>query len=117
MLFAYMLQVALTAVVVILAWMWHGGEAGRAALLGGLIAAVNVGLLVWRWRKGRWEYHSDVQRHLRQFHRSALERFFVVVILLLVGILVLQVKPEPMLVGFIAGQVAWVIAASVLKTE
>ena len=117
MYFAYILQGVIIASVVILAWLWQGAEAGGAAMYGGSAAFVNVGLLVWRWRQGRYDYHCDGERHLRQFHRSSLERFFVVGLFLAVGLYGLQLDPLPMLLGFIVGQVAWMIAAANLKTD
>jgi len=117
MLFAYALQGAMIAVAAILAWMWQGAEVGGAALCGGSAALANVGLLVWRWRRGRYDYHCEGERHLRQFHRSSLERFFVVGMVLVVGMVGLQLPPLPLLLGFIVGQVAWMIAAATLMTD
>jgi ATP synthase protein I len=117
MLFAYALQIALIAVAAMAAWLWQGAEVAAAALYGGAVALVNVGLLVWRWRQGRYDYHCDGARHLRQFHRSSLERFLVVAIVLAVGMYGLQLDPLPVLLGFIVGQVAWMIAAAALMTD
>jgi len=117
MFLAYAMQGAMIAAAAILAWLWQGGEVAGAALFGGSAALANIGLLVWRWRRGRYDYHCDGERHLRQFHRSGLERFFVVGIVLAVGMYGLKLEPLAMLLGFIVGQVAWIIAASALKTD
>jgi uncharacterized membrane protein len=117
MLLAYALQGALVVATAILAWSWQGAAVGWAASYGGLTALANIGLLVWRWRRHRYDYHCDGERHLRQFHRSSLERFFVVGILLAVGMVGLNLDPLPMLLGFIVGLVAWMIAAASLKTD
>lgn len=117
MFYSYALQGALTAATAILAWFWQGAGVGASVLYGGAAALANVGLLVWRWRQGRYDYHCDGERHLRQFHRSIMERFFVVVIVLAAGGLGLKLQPLPMLLGFIVGQVAWIIAATTLKTD
>ena len=105
------------AAVVILSWLWLGATAGVAVLYGGSAALGNIALLVWRWHRGRYDYHCDGRRHLIQFHRSSLERFFVVGMVLAAGMYGLNLEPLPMLLGFIVGQVAWMIAASALKTD
>ncbi len=117
MFFAYALQGAMIVVVAMLAWMWYGAVTGGAALYGGLAALANIGLLIWRWRRGRYDYHCEGGRHLRQFQRSSMERFFVVGIVLAVGMVGLRLDPLPMLLGFIVGQAAWIIAAATLKTD
>lgn len=117
MFFAYALQGGLVVVMAILAWLWQGAEVAVAALYGGSAALANVGLLVWRWRRGRYDYHCDGGRHLRQFHRSSLERFFLVGVVLALGMYGLKLDPLPMLLGFIVGQVAWIISAATLKTD
>lgn len=117
MLFAYGVQCALIIVMSGMAWLWQGGGVAVAVAYGGLAAAANIGLLVWRWRRGRYDYHCDGGRHLRQFHRSMLERFFVVVTILAMGIVGLSVQPLPMLMGFIVGQIAWMISAAALKMD
>jgi ATP synthase protein I len=117
MLFAYALQGALIGVAAILAWIWQGTEVAGATLYGGAAALANVGLLVWRWRQGRYDYHCDGERHLRLFHRSSLERFFVVGVVFALGMYGLKLDPLPILLGFIVGQVAWMIAAATLMTD
>ena len=117
MFFAYALQCIIVAFAALLAWHWLGGAAGAAAICGGSAALANIGLLVWRWWRGRYDYHCDGGRHLRQFHRSALERLFVVVIVLAAGMVGLKLQPLPLLLGFIVGQAAWIIAAATLKTD
>lgn len=117
MFFAYALQAVLIAVATALLWVFQGSEVGGAALWGSVVALVNIGLLVWRWQRGRFDYHCDGPRHLKQFHRSALERFFVVAMLLAMGMFLLKFAPLPVLLGFMVGQVAWLIAAATLKTD
>jgi len=117
MFFAYALQAAIVAVAAMATWLWQGAEVATAVLYGGTVALANIGLLVWRWRQGRYHYHCDGGRHLKQFHRSSLERFFVVGIVLAVGMYGLKLDPLPVLLGFIVGQVAWMIAAATLMTD
>lgn len=88
---------------------------------GGSVAMANAGLLAWRWHRGLRVFHCDGQRHLKSFHRSMMERFFVVVVMLSAGFLYgfqePGFQPPAMLIGFIVGQLAWVIAAAALKTD
>lgn len=117
MFIAYALQASLIAAGALVAWLWQGGEVAGAVLYGGSAALANVGLLVWRWRRGRYDYHCDGGRHLRQFHRSTLERFFTVALALALGMHGLKLDPLAILLGFMVGQAAWVIAAAALKTD
>lgn len=115
MFFALGLQGCVVVVSALMVLVWLDGTAGLAAFYGGSVAWVNAGLLYWRWRRGRFDYQCDVQRHLRAFHRSMMERFFVVVVLLALGLGVLHLAPLLLLLGFIVGQVAWIIATSALN--
>ena len=117
MLHAYALQGAVIAISAMLAWFWQAAGVAGAVLYGGAVALANTGLLVWRWRQGRYDYHCDGGRHMKQFYRSSLERFFVVGIVLAVGMYGLKLDPLPVLLGFIVGQVAWMIAAATLMTD
>ncbi len=89
------------------------GEA-LAMFHGGAVAWANVGLLLWRWRRGATVIHCDAARHLKSFHRSMLERFFVVVVLLASGF-VLSAHPGMLLTGFVVGQLAWLLASLTLR--
>lgn len=114
---ALVLQGSSVAVVVIVAVAWQGWPVGLALGYGGAVALANAGLLVYRWWRGVKDYHCDGERHLRSFHRSSLERFFVVMLLMAAGLGLLRLAPLPMVTGFILGQLAWVIAVAVRKTE
>lgn len=91
-------------------YIYGGMPAATAALFGAGIALSNTGLLVWRLHRGKRQLHADAQRHLRSFYFSTVERFVVVGSLLAIGIGALQLAPQPLLVAFIAGQVAWMIS-------
>lgn len=102
------------------AW-WGWGLSLPALLYGGVVAMANTGLLAWRWYRGLRDYHCDGRKHLSGFHRSFMERFFVVVIMLAagfsIGLLEPGFQPLAVLTGFVMGQLAWGIALAALKTE
>jgi len=93
------------------------GEVGiaLAVLYGGGVSIANTSLLVWRWHKGAEDFHCDAGRHLSSFYRSGMERFFVVLILLAVGFYWLGDHPLALLVGFVVGQMAWMLASLTLR--
>lgn len=107
---ALLIPSALTLAVGLAAWMLYGAPTALATGYGGLVAAANTGLLAWRWQRGRTDYHCDAQRHLKLFHRSSLERFFVVGFLFWLGMAWLQLQPFAVLVGFSASLVMWGLA-------
>ncbi len=74
-----------------------------SALWGGLAALTNTVLLAWRMLHGD-RPALDARRQLRLMYRSTLERFFVVVMLLVLGVLLLGLEPLPVLLGLLAGQ-------------
>lgn len=89
--------------------------AGGAALYGAAAALGNTALLVWRWRRGERDYHCDGPRHLKSFYRSSMERFLVVGVWLALGLGGFKLDAGPMLMGFVVGLLAWVIAAAARK--
>lgn len=109
------LQIGLIGLVVLALALWQGWEAGFAAAYGGLAAMLNSGLLYWRWAQGTRRFHSDPDRHLRSFYRSSMERFLMVGLWLAAGLAVLGLAPLALVVGFVAGQLAWLIASPALR--
>lgn len=107
------LQAGISVVAGAFVWLlW--GLALAPWLYGSFVAWVGTGLLVWRWWQGLHDYHCDGPRHLKSFRRSLVERFFVVGMLLAAGFVFAWFKPGfeplPMLMGFIVGQLAWMVA-------
>jgi F0F1-type ATP synthase assembly protein I len=109
------LSAVLVALAALVAGLLAGPAAASAAAYGGAVAVTAAGLLYWRWRRGRHDYHCDAGRHLRSFYRSGLERFFVVVILLAVGFVWLGDHPLALLAGFLVGQMASMLASLTLR--
>jgi hypothetical protein len=115
MFLAILIQSLVIAVALAGCWVWMGVVAVQAFAYGSIVALVNSGMLVGRWYSGLNDYHCSGERHLKSFHRSMLERFFVVGVLLAVGFSVLNLPQFVMLSGFIVGQLAWV--ASIVLTR
>lgn len=115
MFFALGLQGIIVLLAALAALAWQEGTTALALAYGGSTAWISAGLLVWRWRRGRYVYHCDARKHLQSFHRSLMERFFVVVGMLAIGLGVLHLPPKAVIFGFIVGQIAWIIAASALR--
>lgn len=88
-----------------------GTAAALAVLYGGGVAVTIAAMLIWRWRQGESQYHSDAARHLRSFYRSGLERFFVAGLLLAAGFGLLGMHAPGLLAGFLVGQLAWMLAS------
>ena len=104
------IQAIVAIAAVGIGYLYGGVPASQAALFGAGIALSNSLLLAWRMRQGKRHVHADAQRHLRTFYFSTIERFFVVGGLLAMGLGALQLAPLPLLVAFVAGQMAWMIS-------
>lgn len=110
MFFALKLQSVSIVVALAVCWSWFGLHSMLAVAYGAVIALVNSGLLVRRWYSGLRTYHCKGENHLKSFHRSSLERFFVVGVLFAVGFGFTSLLPEAVLAGFLVGQLAWALA-------
>ena len=108
-------QAIVVIVATLSAYLWRGGSAAQAALFGVGTAFINVLLLNWRMQQGKRPPHADPQRHLRRFYFSAMERLLTVGTLLALGLGVLKLMPAPLLIAFIAGQLAWIVAGTLSR--
>lgn len=120
MFFALSVQGVVVVLGALAGW-WIWGLRFWPLLYGGMVAMANAGLLAWRWHSGLRDYHCDGRKHLSSFHRSFMERYLVVVMLLAAGfafgLLEPGFQPLAILIGFVVGQLAWGIAVAALKTE
>lgn len=110
-----LLQSGTVGLAALLAGLFGGVGTAMTVLYGGGVAIANTSLLIWRWHKGVRDFHCDAGRHVRAFYRSAMERFFVVVILLAAGFYWLGDHPLALLAGFVVGQMAWMLASLTLR--
>jgi len=92
-----------------------GVASAFGAVFGGCISITNSLLLFWRLNRGGKHPSGDPGRYLGSFFAFAIERFLVVAVLFAIGMGVLKLVPLPLMLGFIAGQVA--LVASGLRTR
>lgn len=109
------LQFASVLAAGLIAWQQAGLADALSVLYGAFAALINTGLLVWRFKQGERDYHCDAQRHLKSFYRSSLERYAVVGAWLAIGFGVLNLAGLPLVLGFVIGQLAWVLAALLFR--
>lgn len=102
------LQLGLVAITSTLFFILYGGFRAGSAGFGGLVAAANVGLLLWRRRRTDAGRALGARESLAVLYRSALERFIVIALLFALGLGVLRLDPLAVLAGFVAGQLALV---------
>ena len=110
-----MAQAAIAVIGAILTYSLAVPSQAVAALWGGLASVANGLLLAWRMQGGHGFLHHDVSRHLRYMYRSMLERFFVVMVLLAIGMGWLKLVPLAVLGGFVVCQITLVIARLLLS--
>ncbi len=93
-----------------------GQAVAEAALYGVLTALANTGLLMWRLRRGA-QGELSARQELKGFYRSSAERYLLVAVLFGVGMGLLKLQPLVMMVGFALGQLAWIVALLVQRTD
>jgi len=104
------LQIVISVVVGMLGYAVQGEAEAKAALYGGVVALVGTLLLLWRMQRSKEKTLLKAHQHLLLFYRSGLERFLVICVLLAIGMGPFNFVPLAVLVGFVAGQLAWIIA-------
>jgi hypothetical protein len=80
---------------------------------GGLCAITNV--LLTGWYAYKKIKHVDAARQLRIMYRSVLERFFIVIGLIVFGLVKLHLVPMAIFLGFISCQLVYVVASVLTK--
>jgi ATP synthase protein I len=111
----YLQLVVLLLAGVIVSRLW-GQAAAEAAMYGALIALANTGLLMWRMRRSA-RGESGARRPLKGAYRSSVERFALVTLLLGVGMGLVKLQPLALTLGFTLGQLAWIVAPLLHKTN
>lgn len=104
------LQVVISVVVGMFGYALQGEAEAKAALYGGVVALIGTLLLLWRMQRSKQKTLLKAHQHLWLFYRSGLERFLVICVLLAIGMGPFKLVPLAVLVGFVAGQLALIIA-------
>ena len=111
------LQLALLTATSVIFYLWKGACPAAAAGFGGGIAMVNIALLLWRRNCADRGRALSAGESIRLLYRSALERFFAVIALFVLGMAVLKLDAPALLTGFIVGKVALFFIGKESKSE
>ena len=106
-----MAQAVLAPIAAIVGGVFVGFDAALAALFGGLVALAVSAVLVWHERQSKRHPEWDQHRLFKMFIRAGVERLFVLVGLLAVGLGGLKLSPLPLLLGLLLAQFGWLAAA------
>ena len=106
-----MAQAALALIAAVIGGVFAGVDAALAALFGGLVALAVSAVLVWHERQSKRHPEWDQHRLFKMFIRAGVERLFVLVGLLAVGLGGLKLSPLPLLLGLLLAQFGWLAAA------
>ena len=104
------LQIIISVIAGVVVYALEGKAEAAAAIYGGVVALIGTLLLLWRMQSNKHKALKEAQQHLWIFYRSGVERFLVLSILLAIGMGTLKLVPLAVLVGFVASQLAWIIA-------
>lgn len=112
-----MYQAAAATVGAALGYVYSGEAAAVAAWFGSFVAFLNTMLLAWRMRFSATRAAQDPRRELAGLVRSSMERFFMVSLLIAVGLGWMKLMPLPLLAGFALGQLALVVSTIISGIE
>jgi ATP synthase protein I len=83
---------------------------GIAAFFGGGIALANTLVLRWNFERAGRIAGNSADKNLRLLYRTAAQRLFLTIGLLVLALGGLKLEPQPVLVGFLAGLAALLVA-------
>lgn len=99
-------QILVLAITSLIMLTWQGKDSALASAFGGLIVVLNSLLQKWHLYKAVKKAGADPNLNLRQMYLCTIERWGLTVLMLLIGFVKLEMKPEVLLVGFLAAHVA-----------
>jgi ATP synthase protein I len=85
-------------------------EHGIAAFFGGAVAFINTQVLRWNFERAERIAGNSAGKNLRLLYRTAALRLFLTIGLLALALGGLKLEPLPVLVGFLAGLAALLVA-------
>ena len=83
---------------------------GIAAIFGGGIALANTLVLRWNFERAGRIAGNSADKNLRLLYRTAAQRLFLTIGLLVLALGGLKLEPLPVLVGFLVGLAALLVA-------
>ncbi|MBL4762933.1 MAG: ATP synthase subunit I [Gammaproteobacteria bacterium] len=110
-----LLQFAVIVITAFAALIWQDQDVMFGVFYGGLIVLANASLLIWRILVTKKELHVDLNRHMKAFFRSSIERFLVVGGLFAVGLGLLKLNALGVLVGFIIAQLIYMFSGRLIQ--
>lgn len=94
-----------------------GKETAKAFFFGGAVAAANALFLAWSLRAGASQPVQDVRKELAWLVSSSMKRFFMVALLIAVGLGWLKLTAVPLLLGFVLGQATLIVSTIISGIE
>lgn len=109
------LQGVITIISASVAYVASTPLVAKSVAFGSCVAMLGTLLLVWRFATGARHEAEGAGRVLRDAYRTALERFVLMACLLAIGFKLLALVPLWVLVGFVIGQMAWLIVPAWIR--
>ncbi|MEK6749532.1 MAG: ATP synthase subunit I [Pseudomonadota bacterium] len=109
------LQAIAAAAVAIGAAVYGGAAAAVAAGYGALISIASTLLLSWGVKRAQAVAATSPQRSQVMLYLGAVQRFVLVLVLLVIGFWGLQAQPLPMIIGFAIAQLMFVVQGQHLR--
>lgn len=103
-------QSAITIISTAVAYVFVNPLAAKSVAFGGCVVIVGTLFLAWRLVAGQHREALGAAWVLRHAYRTAIERFLLVMSLLVIGFKLLELTPSGLLAGFVLGQLAWLAA-------
>ena len=93
----------------VLVWFLYGNSQAISALYGGLASLVNTWLIELHTTRQKLKLAANATQSLKMLISSMIIRMSAVVILLAIGFWLLKLPPEALIVGFVAGQLGFLL--------
>ncbi len=115
-----LLQVISLLVMMVIAEQLDQGEFKVAIFYGGAISVVNLLWLQWRLRRSERRQPAEViaedsaqgaRKVVADLYMTAVERLVLVTALFLLGMVKLDLEPLALMLGFIVGQIVWLLGS------
>lgn len=102
-------QGAITIISAAVAYFVDTPLAAKSVAYGSCVATIGTLFLAWRLISGKGRESLGAEWVLRHAYRTAFERFLLAASLLVIGLKMLELAPVGLLVGFVLGQLAWLV--------